>query len=199
MGLQLGIIGIDGGALERQDFADVFVPAFRSRPLYANVEELSVSAGRGMVPVDHTLLNSLRSLTAINHIFGDVPARRRGTARPDAPRIPILAQAGPDGAFACPSLRALYIVGRVRHGELEDARKILQFRQEAGHPLPRFGIDCSSVFEDEADALREFVDDLDVEYCDRPGYERWAGAVPRGGWRSHSARARYQWPRWPEF
>ncbi|KAL1946060.1 hypothetical protein VTO73DRAFT_15187 [Trametes versicolor] len=197
MGLQLGIVGIGGGAYQHQAFTEVFVSAFRSCPLYANVEELSVSAARGLV--DHTLLNSLRSLTAINHIFGDVQARRRGTARRDALRVPILAQAGPDGAVACSSLRALYIVGRVHHPGLEDARKILQFRQEAGHPLTRFGIDCSSAFEDEADALREFVDDLEVEYRDRSGYERWAGAVPRGGWRSHSARARYQWPRWPEF
>lgn len=198
MGLQLGIVGIGGGAYQRQAFTEVFVSAFRSCPLYANVEELSVSAARGLV--DHTLLNSLRSLTTINHIFGD-GCRRRSTTRRDAQRAPNLAQAGPDGAVVCPSLHSLYFVGRVRHAKLEDARKILRFRQEAGHPLARFGIDCSSVFQEEADALREFVDDLDVEYRDKSGYERRAGAVtvPSGGWRSHPARARFQWPRWPEF
>ncbi|OJT03882.1 hypothetical protein TRAPUB_5427 [Trametes pubescens] len=206
-GLQLGIsLPVPRSrSRARSVFADVLRGAITASPLYANVTELSVSAERNLV--DSTLLDSLHSLTTINHIFsaalarsGAIGARTRRRRR-DTPRVPLLARAGgPDGALVCPALHTLYFIG-CGAAELRDARDILQARKEAGRPLTRLGIDCSARLREDVGALGGLVDELDVAFTDEPGYEEvsWSRSVLKGGWRSHSARARYEWPQWSEF
>ncbi|EIW59496.1 uncharacterized protein TRAVEDRAFT_19886 [Trametes versicolor FP-101664 SS1] len=203
-GLQIGV-SLRGYVRAREASADVFRRAFDTCPLYAHVTNLSVSAKRNLV--DFTILDSLRSLTTINHIFAPTPSPRLShmgartrRRRRDTTRVPSLARAGPDGALACPALHTLYFID-CGAAELRDARTILQARKAAGLPLARLGVDCSARFREDARALRELVDELDVAITDEPGYEefKWRAGEPEGGWRSHSARARYEWPRWSEF
>lgn len=185
-------------------FKAVFSRAFSACPLYANVTELSIFDKRGLVKSE--LLDSLRSLTTINHIFkvaAPKPRKLCGRARRerrDAPRVPVLAQAGSGGAVVCLTLHTLYLIG-CDAAELKNARNILRFRKEAGRPLTRLGIDCSARLQTEVGALRELVDELDIAVTDELGYEamKWGDGEPKGEWRSHSARARYQWPQWQEF
>lgn len=203
-GLQIGV-SLRGYNHARAAFADVFRRAFDTCPLYAHVTELSVFAKRNLV--DCTILGCLRSLTTVNHIFAPTPSPRLSHVgartrrrRRDTTRVPSLARAGPDGALTCPALYTLYFIG-CGAAELRDARAILQARKESGRPLTRLGIDCSARFREDVNALRELVDELDVAVTDEPGYEelKWGVGQPKGGWRSHSAQARYEWPKWAEF
>ncbi|KAL1950282.1 hypothetical protein VTO73DRAFT_5406 [Trametes versicolor] len=183
-------------------FKAVFSQAFSACPLYAHVTELSVFDKRDLVKSE--LLDSLRSLTTINHIFAAPKPRklcgRARRKRREAPRVPVLAQAASGGAVVCPTLHTLYLIG-CDAAELTNACDILRFRKEAGRPLTRLGIDCSAHFREDVDALRDLVDELDVAVTDELGYEamKWGNGEPKGEWRSHSARARYQWPQWQEF
>ncbi|KAI0373788.1 hypothetical protein BV20DRAFT_977466 [Pilatotrama ljubarskyi] len=192
-GLQVGL-RYDYDHSFRFAFLRAIPEVFRSSPLYANVKELTISARRDLV--DYTFLNSLPSLTTLNHIFDRHSMRK--ARHSNAARVPILAQRSPDGTGICTGLRTLYFI-ECGVEELKDAREIVDYRRREGYPIARLGIACAAHLEQDAYAFGKLVDHLDLEFYDSSGYEDVRDGLPEGGWRTHSGRARFHWPQWPRF
>ncbi|OJT03909.1 hypothetical protein TRAPUB_5410 [Trametes pubescens] len=178
-----------GGSSSIPVLREALTNAFRTSPIYANVRELTVFVNQRIV--DATFLDSLPRLTTLNHIFCRPPPTYYEML--EGNYISRLMQTSPDGRVTCPGLTTLYFID-CPFDALADARAILGFRKQHGRPLTRLGIDCSVALKHDVRALGKRVEELDVNFCDVPGYEGALDVAPEGGWRGHSARARRHWP-----
>ncbi|EIW52399.1 uncharacterized protein TRAVEDRAFT_53821 [Trametes versicolor FP-101664 SS1] len=178
-----------GGSSSIPVLRETLTTAFRTSPIYADVRELTVFVNQRIV--DAAFLDSLPRLTTLNHIFCRPPPTYYEML--EGNYISRLMQVSPDGRVTCPSLTTLYFID-CPFDALADARAILEFRKQHGRPLTRLGIDCSVALKHDVRALGKRVKELDVNFCDVPGYEGGLDVAPEGGWRGHSARARRHWP-----
>ncbi|KAI0642973.1 hypothetical protein C8Q79DRAFT_916390, partial [Trametes meyenii] len=186
------------GHMDRLSTGTVIAQMFATSPLYANVREFTIRARRDLVDIN--LLSSLPSLTTINHVFDRFTLRKPRRNAWEPARVPILTRLARDGTLPCPALKTLYFI-QCGEEDLHDAREILEVRRRLGHPITRLGVDCGVSLAKKASTLRELVDEFDLAYYDVHAYEDWRPGVSAKGtqWKTHSGRARFHWPEWPEW